>query len=241
MRSVAPSRTIDRINYPDSDGEPMAETEAHILLMLSLIGTLRGHFKKRGNVYVIGNMFLYYEKGNPQARKAPDVMVVKGVDARTPRRSFKTWQEKAVPCVIFELTSEETAGVDLGEKRRVYEELGVREYFLFDPLSDYLPQQLMGFRLAGGKYQAIKPDENHSLVSKELGMRLVPNGRQLDLILLKTGEKVLAPEESLALWENVRQDLEAARDEAVRIRMELDKAENRIHKLEEENRRLRGE
>src|SRR5262249_57298165 len=80
--------------YPDSDGEPMAETEEHFNLMVNVITALREYFRPRPDVYVIGNMFLYYREGHPEARKAPDVMVVKGVDATVRRRSFKTWEEK---------------------------------------------------------------------------------------------------------------------------------------------------
>jgi hypothetical protein len=81
----------DEIIYPSSDGQPMAETSEHLLLMVALISALRHHFKQHRKVYVIGNMFLYYEKGNPAARRAPDIMVVKGVDPSLQRRSFKTW------------------------------------------------------------------------------------------------------------------------------------------------------
>ncbi len=49
-------------------------------------------------------MFLYYKEGNPRANKAPDVMVIKGVEKHK-RRTFKIWQEQAAPCVIFEISS----------------------------------------------------------------------------------------------------------------------------------------
>jgi len=58
------------IVYPESDGEPLAETEVHILAIIDFIATLRFHYRSRRDIYVIGNMFLYYEEGNPRARKA---------------------------------------------------------------------------------------------------------------------------------------------------------------------------
>jgi len=61
--------------YPTTDGQPMAETEIHLLAMLHLIGALRYFFRQQKDVYVIGNMLFYYHKGDPQARRAPDVMV----------------------------------------------------------------------------------------------------------------------------------------------------------------------
>ena len=115
------------IVYPESDGEPLAETEVHILAIIDFIATLRFHYRSRRDIYVIGNMFLYYEEGNPRARKAPDLMVVKGVDTSQPRRIFKVWEEKAVPCVIIEFTSKSTCDEDQGDKKAVYAHLRVRE------------------------------------------------------------------------------------------------------------------
>jgi hypothetical protein len=68
----------------------MAETEVHLLLMLNTLACLWHFFRRRHDVYVAGNMFLYYRKGAPEKRRAPDIMVVKGVNARVQRRSFKT-------------------------------------------------------------------------------------------------------------------------------------------------------
>jgi len=135
--SIIVSGTRAEIHYPDGDGKPMAETGIHVLIMVALIGTLREYLRHRREVYVIGNIFLYYEEGHPESRRSPDVMVVKGVDGTYQRRSFKTWEERAVPSFILEITSDETAEEDLGPKRELYERLGVREYFLFDPLHDF--------------------------------------------------------------------------------------------------------
>src|SRR3954453_607554 len=103
----------EEIEYPSSDGQPMAETPEHLLLMVALISALRYYFKPQRDVYVIGNMFLYYRKGDSGARRAPDIMVVKGVDPTVKRRSFKTWVENALPAAVIELTSQETAEEDL--------------------------------------------------------------------------------------------------------------------------------
>src|SRR5262245_51460906 len=99
--SIANIQQDEDLYYPSSDGQPMAETPEHLLLMLGLIATLRHHFKPQRDVYVIGNMFLYYRKGDTGARRAPDIMVVKGVDPKVQRRSFKTWVEGTVPTVVF--------------------------------------------------------------------------------------------------------------------------------------------
>jgi len=181
--------------YPASDGKPMAETGYHALLMVCLHQMLRHRFRDREDVYVAINMFLYYVEGKPKKRRTPDVMVIKGVKGSHERRSFKTWVESVVPACIFEITSKKTADEDLHAKKLLYQRLGVREYILFDPLNDYLPKQLMGHRLVGKKYKGIPARLDGSIVSKELGLRLCPEGTDLGLYDSKSGERQLNLEE----------------------------------------------
>ena len=101
------------IEYPTSDGEPMAETDAHRIQMTdALIYPLKEYFRDTPDVYVSGNLLIYYEEGNPCASVAPDVFVVFGVPDEK-RSSYKIWEEKQVPSVVFELTSESTRQKDL--------------------------------------------------------------------------------------------------------------------------------
>jgi hypothetical protein len=67
------------IHYPETDGKPMGETDVHIDALIYLREALRDHFRDAPQVYVAGNMFLYYEEGNPTACVAPDVFMVQGV------------------------------------------------------------------------------------------------------------------------------------------------------------------
>ncbi len=185
-----------------------------------------------------GNIFLYYEQGNPVARRSPDVMIVKGLGHREERDSFKVWQEKAVPCAAIELTSKETADEDMGPKKELYERLGVREYFLFDPREEYLPRQLMGYRLvtvAQGngdngaevrqQYDELAPAADGSLPSAELGLRLVPRGEQLDLVDPVTGERLPTPPDAYARMKEYMEQLEEARKAAADARRKAEKAE----------------
>ena len=71
----------DGVYYPSSDGKPMAETGIHVTAILMLYQALEDFFRGRDDVYLAANMFWYWEKGNPKARRAPDVMVVTGVPA----------------------------------------------------------------------------------------------------------------------------------------------------------------
>jgi Uma2 family endonuclease len=222
----------DEVLYPSSDGQPMAETGIHVQLMVNLIATLRQYYRERPDVYVIGNIFLYYHQNHPEARRSPDVMVVKGVD-KTERRSFKTWEEKAMPCVVIELTSGQTAKEDQEDKKQLYQELGVREYFLFDPLHDYLQQQLIGYRLIGDEYEPLMPAADGGVLSAELGLRLVPEGEQLALIRFRTGERLPVPAEAYQLLEESQEQLRKAEERVIQAEQRVTQAEQRARQTEE--------
>ncbi|MBX3009951.1 MAG: Uma2 family endonuclease [Caldilineaceae bacterium] len=207
------------IEYPTSDGQPMAETEVHILAILQLLSALRLYFRKQ-DVYVVGNMFLYYREGNAKARKAPDLMVVKNV-GKQDRRSFKTWEEKATPCVIFEITSKETTSEDTVSKPSLYASLGVQEYFLFDPLHEYLEQQFMGYQLVDGEYVLLPSNEDGEIFSTELQAILRPEGKLLRVIEPTSGQPVPSLDEAVDLAEQEAQRAAVAEAENVRLRTEI--------------------
>jgi Uma2 family endonuclease len=182
------------IDYPESDGKPMAETDTHIRAMIDSIVILKDFFRDRPDAYVAGNMLLYYEEGNPAASVAPDVFVVYGVDKHL-RRTYRLWEEGQAPAVVIELTSRSTALEDQGNKRTLYAWFGVEEYFLCDPLSEYMRPPLQGFRLLDGEYVRIEPEPDGSLTSQVLGMRLLRIEGRIRFINVETGEPLLWPDE----------------------------------------------
>ncbi len=180
------------VYYPESDGKPMAETDTHIKLLIYLHEALADRFRDVPDVYVAGNLFVYYQEGDPTKVVAPDIFVVKGVPKRD-RRIYQVWKEGKGPDVVIELTSRSTREEDLGLKKGVYEVLGVKEYFIFDPLEEHLQPRLVGFRLAEWGYRRI---EEEPLVSRVLGLELRVEGDFLRLVDPITGEKLLTPLEA---------------------------------------------
>jgi Uma2 family endonuclease len=167
--------------YPTSDGQPMAEGDWHLNVMIYLILGLGLHFRNQPDVYVAGNNFLYYKEGDPTKRISPDVYVVFGVGNQV-RDCYKVWEEDGKrPTVVFEITSPKTQGEDTRRKRRIYERgLQVPEYFLFDSKGDYLHPRLQGYRLVEGQYVTLKGEGNR-LHSDLLNMDLIPEGAMLRL------------------------------------------------------------
>jgi Uma2 family endonuclease len=214
------STTQQPIHYPETDGKLMAETDVHIDVLIYLREALRDHFRDAPQVYVAGNLLLYYEEGNPAACVAPDVFVVQGV-AKGERRTYRLWEEGQPPAVVFEITSRGTRLEDLGTKRALYAMLGVREYFLYDPLGDYLQPPLQGYRLQEGEYQRMLPGDEGALASQELGLELRVEAGQLRLLNPTTGARLLTPAEAQAAWRAEAAARRAAEAEVERLRAEL--------------------
>ncbi len=214
MASATALPLRDEIEYPESDGQPMAETDLHRDDMVYLIEALNDHFRERSDVYVSGNLFLYYEKGNPAACVAPDVFVVEGV-AKHPRETYLLWKERVAPSLVVEVTSKSTRGRDQGPKEELYARLGVRELFLFDPQGDYLKPPLQGYRLRGAEYRPLRPAADGSLESRGLGMALKVDDGRLRLIQSATGEVLLRNGEARQQAREEAAARQAAEKEAV--------------------------
>ena len=159
--------------YPIRDNKPIGETDWHIQQVLYCIEALRGFFYAWPDAYVSGNNFLYFEQGNPKAVVSPDCYVVPGVPMRL-RDSYMTWKESGkLPSFVLEITSKQTRLEDTLKKFSLYERtLCVPEYFLFDPLEDYLKPRLQAYRLIKGRYARVLPVEDR-IHSEQLNLDLV--------------------------------------------------------------------
>lgn len=149
----------EAIDYPDSDGLPMAENESQFWPILYVGSALDRYYQDRDDVYVVGNLLLYYQEGNPREGDfgksvSPDLMVVLGAPKHV-RSSYRLWEEPKAPDFVLEIASESTYRTDRGEKRDIYAGMGVSEYWQYDPVGNYLDPPLLGFRLVGGRYVPI--------------------------------------------------------------------------------------
>jgi len=213
MSSVLKFTTV---NYPESDGKPMGETDEHIDEIIRLRELLRRYYAGQ-KVYVSGNLLVFYEQGNPKKFFVPDVFVVKGMDPGK-RRIYKIWQEKKAPDAIIEVTSRKTKKKDTVTKPALYRQLGVLEYFLFDLTRDYLDPPLQGYRMIGGQYERIAADSEGALLSEQLGLRLCAEDGHLMVYRLDTGQRLLTADEQLEMEAEARRAAEA---EVARLRRQL--------------------
>lgn len=213
--------TVLEVEYPESDGRPMGETDLHRDWMFRIIEMLKFHFRGQ-RVYVSGDLLVYYEEGNPRKFVVPDAFVVLDC-APHDRRTFKIWEEGRVPTVAFETTSRSTRAVDEKKKPAIYKRLGIPEYFLYDPTADYLNPPLVGHRLGPRGYEPIKPDADGRLFCRELDIHLALDVDG-DLVMLDaaTGERMLTEAEAAqSAAESERSARLAAEAELERLKEEL--------------------
>ncbi len=223
IQTLPPRRVYRKEYLPESDGKPMAETDIHLNLLIALRHALKQYFRDRSDVYVSGNIFLYYRDENGHRKNvSPDILVVFGIEKKE-RRIYKLEDEGKAPDVVIELISTETKAKDLGEKRYIYATLGVSEYFIFDPLNETMQPALRGYRLVEGEYL---PMVGTRLLSKAMGLELRAEEGTLRLYDHKSGARLLTPEEA---------EEKAARESAQR-----QAAEAEVARLREELARLRG-
>jgi Uma2 family endonuclease len=245
------------IDYPTSDGRPMAETDWHRILMVDLIEMLQAWFAHDEMIYVSGNLLVFYEEGNRRRHISPDVFVVKGAHNHR-RNNYLIWEEKDIDLAI-ELTSKSTEDEDQVEKKTLYRDvLRVAEYYMFDPRIEYMSQPLQGFRRYLNEYVPIEP-VNGRLPSEVLGLHLERSGEHLKLwnpttrLWLPTSkERNLQQTEALHRSEDERQRAQEARQRAERDKLraeqerikaeqERDRETEARRRLEEELARLRSQ
>lgn len=203
----------------------MGETDEHRDAMIRIIELLKILFKNQ-QVYVSGDLLLYYEQGNPKKFVVPDAFIAKGLKQKR-RRIYRLWVEGVVPQLVVETTSLKTKKKDTVDKLELYARLGIREYFLHDPTGEYLDPPLQGYRLRDGNYERIPAEATGSLYSEELNMRLLVEDGELNLYHPDSTERILTNEE-LAASEAKGRNREAearqlAEAEVERLRAELAK------------------
>ena len=219
------------IEYPDSDGLPMAENEYQFDVLTDTVRRLQFYFKNNPNVYVMGNLFIYYEQGNNKANVSPDAFVIFGVNKQK-RMSYKVWEEGGqTPDWVMEIASPSTKKKDTVDKKKIYaENLQVKEYVQYDPVGGYLSPRLQGFRLQSGKYVPMP------LVPRADGIKVLKSAvLGLELQLLEDGELRLYDQSRDRFLPNYWESEEA------RVRAELARTQAELARREAQEARTQAE
>jgi Uma2 family endonuclease len=237
MATASRQRATREVEYPTGDGKPMAETDVHRDDMVDVIQMLKNHYADQTDVYVSGNLLMFYVEGDRRKHIAPDVFVVRGIEKKD-RDHYLVWKEGKGPELVIEITSKSTRREDQKKKKELYREvLKVSEYFQFDPTEDYLKPPLQGFRLVGEVYAPIVAVSGR-LPSDVLGLHLERDGQRLRLFNPATGARLLTAAERSELAKRLAVAAEAERQAE---RRRADAADDARRLLAEENDRLRRE
>jgi Uma2 family endonuclease len=225
---TTPARALDWwLEMPPSDdelvfedGEPM-DSPDHRRQAALLVALTTAYYADRDDVYVGANEALYFSSVQARNRdfRAPDYFVVIGCDGRKYRKGWVVWNEEGkVPDLVVELLSPTTEDVDRTVKRDTYERLGVKEYVLFDVLTNALE----GYRTDGTRYVPVALDPNGRFSSRVLGLDLglhvgALEGVERPWLRLFTPDGRLVP--TAAEAEAQRAEAEAQRAEALAARL----------------------
>jgi len=233
--NVRPAAAED-VFYPCSDGRPMADNMWQARAILNAAGDIEAAHPR---ALVAADILVYPEEGNNRNSIAPDVLVAFGVGTHS-RSSYFVWKEGKPPDWVLEVASPGTQAKDRNLKRCRYAEMGVREYWLFDPKGDAYPQgtpPLQGFELVDGEYHALESrlvDGERVIRSEVLGLDVRVENELLRFRDSATGREVRHRPELDAAVE--RAEAQARQEKAQRKI-----AEARIAQLEAALRRSRGD
>lgn len=225
--SLGSAPTQESQLYPDTDGKPMAVSDNHRRVLTRILQLLEQFFRENPDVYVSGDLLMYYVQGDPRKVVAPDALVSFGIGQKL-RRTYLVWEEGKTPDFVMEMASETTYRNDLTEKMSLYADLGITDYFLCDIEGLYLPTPLMGFTLVDDVYVPIRASADGSVHSSVLGLDFHLHLDDVRLYNPTTQQWVLTPEEAAearADQESARADQEALTRQQETARAEAAEAE----------------
>jgi Uma2 family endonuclease len=239
--SPRPPDAHDDYDYPDSDGRSMGETPAHFRNLSYVADILDDWFLGDRQVFVAGNMFIYYVPGDRLKHVSPDLFVVRGVPKDKPRRKYLLWEERKGPDLVVEVTSESTREEDVDDKKWLYRDvLRVSEYVLFDPYGEYLQPRLQGFLLQKGD-GAPMPMISGRLASEVLALHFEADGQYLRLYDPAAGRWRRTPPEERAFAAETAAKLDQATAQLDQTTAELGQTTAKLDQTMADNARLEQE
>lgn len=182
-----------QIDYPDSDGQPMADNTKQFRWIVVIKENLELLFADDPQVFVAGDLLWYPVEGDNTIRQAPDAMVVMG-RPKGDRGSYRQWTEGGIaPHVVFEILSPGNRFGEMLRKLGFYDRHGVEEYYIYDPdkleltglqrseagleVIDAMdgwvsPRLQIRFQMADSGLEIYRPDGQRFLTYTELGQQL---------------------------------------------------------------------
>ena len=236
FRDIATGRDVQRRSEVEADLErALAAIERHRAATEAIMNAGGDLESARPKALVARDILVYPEKGNNRNRIAPDVLVALGLGTHY-RSSYLVWEEGKPPDWVLEVASPSTKRKDLDHMRCKYAEMGVPEYWLFDPKGDVYPPgtpQLQGLKLVDCEYRPLKSrlvDGEWTIRSEVLGLDIRVDGELLRFRDVATGRDVrrrseVEADEERAQAATDRAEARAEQEVALRLAAEARVAE----------------
>lgn len=230
QKARIPSKYRYFVNGEWIEEDDMVESPRQSILANFLVSVIRLLFRYEQSL-ILDNVYVY-PLGQYSERVAPDILIVKGVSFTDQEiDAMGSWEidppEYPVPNVAIEISSASTWTLDVQQEYKPtdYAELGIPEYFAFDPKGVWInfDTKLQGWRTVNGQPVQIQPNENGWLWSEELRSWLVSDGSYLHLHD-EEGNRRLSEGEAHSLEEERRY---LAEEQAERERIAREEAEYR--------------
>lgn len=204
---------VPAIQFPDSDGKPMAENTRQYEAIVTLKGNIEA--VAPDTAFVAGDHLIYTDPLDPAVCQAPDVYVAFG-RPRGHRGSYKVWEEGNVfPQVIFEVISPSNTVGEMQAKRAFYRQHGAEEYYEFEPVTGSWDGWVRN--PTTGRWRAVEMDDH---VSPRLGVRFEVRDGEL-VIFRPDGSRFLSFQELNDRAASAQRRAEMAEAEVARLRERL--------------------
>jgi Uma2 family endonuclease len=203
-------------------GDHVTQNSWHNAIVVTIYEMLSWRYESRPDVLVTGDLKMMWGiPGLPNP--SPDVAVIPGVrDKARMRRSFKVRREGTRPAFVLEVVSDEPEhqSADHHRKVEIYERAGISEYLILDPPASADEEcRLSGFRLnASQRYEPIPPDAQGRILSDATGLWFAPHGRDLILLDVATGERILTASEARGAASRMAEENARLRAELARLK-----------------------
>ncbi len=204
-----------QIDYPDSDGQPMADNTKQFRWIVVIKENLELLFADDPQIFVAGDLLWYPVEGDNTIRQAPDAMVVVG-RPKGDRGSYRQWVEGGIaPQVVFEILSPGNRFGEMLRKLGFYDRHGVEEYYIYNPDKPELtglqrgeaglevidtmdgwvsPRLQIRFQMADSGLEIYRPDGQRFLTYTELGQQLAQERERADRLAAQLRAAGLEPD-----------------------------------------------
>ena len=237
----------DSLDYNPDEPEPLPDSMYQCPILIELLHILAARYAGGGRSpdnFLGSNTIVCYDPANLNRRVMPDCYIAFGVDVQAIRRRkiYLPWEVGKPPDFVLEVGSESTGAEDLGRKREIYAQVGVREYWRLDITGgDYYGEPLIGEQLVDGQYRRFplttEPDGILKGYSPTLDLYFCWHNEWFSLYDPASGEYLMNLTESEASLRDEREG-RLASEEGRRVEREArQRAEARVRQLEEELRR----